>query len=154
MFPVLCFARTDRNKIVGYILDLYTSHTLPITTLYPIAKNLLLWFVRFPPTCHTRANPTDFTAAEARSFATLFTAGMPCSAQGLYHWKSGYPCPTVPYSFATFQYDDIVESLFPCSIKDLMQFMMKDRVEEGLPVLHTSAAVCTYICRCSNLKSV
>jgi hypothetical protein len=34
-----------------------------------------------------------------------------------------------------------------------MQFMTKDRVEEGLPVLHTSAAVFTYICRCSNFRT-
>lgn len=154
MFPALCFARTDRNKIVGYILDLYTPRTLPNTALYPLAKNLLRWFVRFPSTCHSRANPTDFTAAEARTCATLFTAGLPCCAQCLSHWKSGYPCPTVPYPFATFQYDDIVESLFPCSIKDLMQFMKKDRVEVGLPVPHTSAAACAYICRCSSWKSV
>lgn len=108
MFPVLCFARTGRNKIVRYILELYTSHKAPNTTLNPVAKNRWRWFVRFPPTCHSRANPTVFTTANVRPCATLFTAGMPCSAQGLSHWKSGYPCPTVPYPFATFQCDDIV----------------------------------------------
>jgi len=129
-----------------------------ITYLTPLLiqpqKNLLRWFVRFPPTCHSRANPTDLPLPRHDHVQRYFTAGMPCRAQGLSHWKSGYPCPTVPYPFATFQYDDIVESLFPCSIKDLKQFMTKDRVEEGLPILHISAAVCTYICRCSNLKSV
>lgn len=72
IFPVLCFARTDRNKIVKYILDLYTSHKVPNTILNPVAKNLLRRFVRFPPTCHSRANPTDFTTAVSRPCATLF----------------------------------------------------------------------------------
>jgi len=54
-FPVLRFARWDRNKTVRYILDLYTSHKVPNNTLNPVAKNLLWSFVRFPPTRYSRA---------------------------------------------------------------------------------------------------
>lgn len=81
-FPVLCFARTDRNKTVRYILDLYTSHKVRNNTLNPVAKNLLRWFVRFPPTCHSRAKTHGLTATAAR----------PCAMLHVFHGRYDLQC--------------------------------------------------------------
>jgi hypothetical protein len=72
--------------------------------------------------------PRTFPAAEARPCDHVLSRQVRVCLILIRVWQSGYPCPTVPYPFATFQYDDIVASLFPCSIKDMMQFVTKDTV--------------------------
>ena len=88
--------------------------------------------------------PTDFSCCCGATMCNAISRQVCLAVLWVSLTESGYPCAIVPYPFATFQYDDIVKSLFPCSIEDLMQFMTMDRMEK-LPVLHTSAAVRPYI---------
>ena len=57
VLPVSCFARTDKNETVFYILHMYTSREIGTTALVsPVAHNLVSFLPR-----HSRANHTDAT---------------------------------------------------------------------------------------------